>query len=193
MAAAARILAFAGSARVESLNKKVLAVAVAGARAAGAEVTLVDLREYPLPIYDGDWEVEHGLPDVARALRGLFLEHRGLLIAAPEYNSSITPLLKNTIDWVTRTDGARPSLECFEGKVAGLVSAGPGNFGGLRGLVHVRSILGNIRVLVVPEQVAVPRAGEAFDETGKLKDARQNAAVEGVGAAVVRLVAKLYP
>lgn len=188
---AARVLAFAGSARGGSFNKKLLAVAAQGARGAGAEVTVVDLRDLPLPLYDGDLEERDGLPQNARELKRLFLAHQGLLLACPEYNSSITPLLKNTLDWVSRPAEGEAPLACYAGKVAGLVAASPGALGGLRGLVHVRAILSNINVLVVPEQVAVGKAHEAFDAQGALKDAKQRALVESVGAAVARLCARL--
>ena len=122
----ARILAFAGSARRDSLNKKLLQVAVAGARAAGAEVTVLDLRDLPLPLYDGDLEAAEGLPANARALKQQLRAHAGLLLACPEYNSSVTPLLKNAIDWASRAEPGEAPLACFEGKVAGLVSASPG-------------------------------------------------------------------
>ena len=186
-----RILAFAGSARRDSYNKKLVRVAAEGARRAGAEVTLLDLRDLPLPLYDADAEAADGLPPNAVELKRLMLAHQGLLIASPEYNSSISPLLKNAIDWASRPAPGEAALACYAGKVAGLVSASPGALGGLRGLVTVRSILGNIRVLVVPEQVAVPKAAEAFDEQGGLVDARQRAGVENVGAAVARLLVKL--
>ena len=188
---AARLLAFAGSARGGSFNKKLLAVAAQGARSAGAEVTLLDLRDLPLPLYDGDLEERDGLPANALELKRLFLAHQGLLLACPEYNSSITPLLKNTLDWVSRPADGEAPLACYAGKVAGLVAASPGGLGGLRGLVHVRAILSNINVLVVPEQVAVSKAHEAFDAQGALKDAKQRALVENVGAAVAKLCAKL--
>jgi NAD(P)H-dependent FMN reductase len=188
---ATRILAFAGSARAGSYNKQLLAVTVEGARAAGAEVTHVDLREFALPLYDGDLEREHGLPDAARRLRALFHGHSGLLLACPEYNSSITGLLKNTIDWVTRDERGQGTLDAFDGKVAGLVSASPGALGGLRGLVHVRQILGNIRVLVIPQQFALSRAHEAFDPTGALEDPKQAATAGGVGRAVAELLRRL--
>src|SRR5919198_2770214 len=99
---APKILAFAGSTRTESFNKKLVRVAVAGARAAGAEVTLIDLRDFPMPLYDGDLEAKEGLPANARKVKDLFLAHQGLLLSCPEYNSSITGVLKNTIDWVSR-------------------------------------------------------------------------------------------
>lgn len=186
-----RILAFAGSARTASLNKRLAATVSEGARAAGAEVTLIDLRDYPLPLYDGDLEAASGLPKGALELKALFAAHRGLLLACPEYNSSITPLLKNTLDWLSRAAPGEKPLAAFEGKVAGLVAASPGALGGLRGLVHVRAILSNLRVLVVPEQVAVSNAAQAFDDAGHLRDDKQRAAVHAVGAAVARLCAKL--
>lgn len=185
------ILAFAGSRRTESYNKRLVQIAVMGARAAEADVTLIDLRNYPLPLYDGDLEVRDRLPANARKLKDLFLAHRGLLISAPEYNSSITAVLKNVIDWVSRPVPGESSLACFDGKVAALMSASPGALGGLRGLVHLRSILQNIKVLVLPDQVAVPRAGEAFNPDGSLKDAKQQAAVEELGARLAQVLSKL--
>jgi NAD(P)H-dependent FMN reductase len=114
------------------------------------------------------------------------------LISAPEYNSSITAVLKNTIDWVSRPVPGEAPLACFDGKVASLMSASPGALGGLRGLVHVRAILGNIKVLVLPDQVAISRAGEAFNPDGSLKDPKQQAAVEGLGAQLAWVIAKLH-
>jgi NAD(P)H-dependent FMN reductase len=189
--AAPRILAFAGSTRTESFNKRVVKIAVDGARAAGAEVTLIDLRDFPLPLFDGDFEASEGLPPNGRKLKDLFLAHRGLIISAPEYNSSISGVLKNTIDWVSRPVPGEAPLECFTGKVASLMSASPGALGGLRGLVTVRSILGNIGVIVLPDQVAVSRAADAFAPDGSLKDAKQQASIEKLGANVARMLEKL--
>lgn len=186
-----KILAFAGSTRADSYNKRLVKIAVAGARAAGAEVTLIDLRDFPLPLFDGDLEARDGLPANGRKLKDLFLAHQGLLIAAPEYNSSITAVLKNTIDWVSRPVPGEAPLLCFDGKVACLMSASPGALGGLRGLVHVRAILGNIKVVVLPDQVAVPKASQAFKPDGSLADPKQQAAVEGLGARLAWVVSKL--
>jgi len=191
MGTAPGILALAGSTRTDSFNKRLVKIAAAGARAAGAEVTLIDLRDYPLPVYDGDLETKEGLPGNARKLKDLFLANQGLLISAPEYNSSITAVLKNTIDWVSRPVPGEAPLNCFDGKVAALMSASPGALGGLRGLVHVRAILQNIRVLTIPEQVAVSNAGEAFAPDGSLKDAKQRAAVEALGAKVAQVLSRL--
>jgi chromate reductase len=186
-----RILAFAGSTRRESFNKRLIKIAVAGAEAAGAKVTLIDLADYPMPLFNQDLEAEKGLPPEAVALKQLFLENDGLLLSCPEYNSSITPLMKNTVDWVSRQSPGEGALAAYKGKVATLMSASPGRLGGLRGLVHVRSILGNIDVLVTPDQVAVSEANNAFTSDGKLNDAKQHASVEGLGRSLAELLMKL--
>ena len=186
-----RILAFAGSLRTDSFNKKLVQIAAAGARKAGAEVTYIDLKDYPLPIFDQDLEAREGLPANGRKLKDLFLSHQGLLIASPEYNSSVTAVLKNTIDWVSRPAAGESPLQCFDGKVCGLMSASPGALGGLRGLVHIRAILGNIKVLVIHEQIAVPGAAEAFAADGTLKDGAKQTGVEAIGRRVAEVARKL--
>ncbi len=191
MAYTPKVLAFAGSTRTESFNKKLVKIGIGSAKAAGAEVTYLDLRDLPLPVYDGDLEARDGLPENARRLKELFLSHDGLLISAPEYNSSITAVLKNTIDWVSRPVPGEASLACFTDKVAALMSASPGALGGLRGLVHVRAILGNIGVFVLPEQVAVPKAHDAFQPDGTLRDAKQQASIERLGSRLVEILRKL--
>jgi chromate reductase len=185
------ILAFAGSARRDSFNKKLIHIAVRGAEAAGAKVTLVDLAEYPMPLYDQDQEATSGMPENGQRLLDLFKKHDGLMISSPEYNSSITPLLKNTLDWVSRKNGGDPALTAFQGKTAILMSASPGALGGMRGLVHLRAILGNIGVIVLPEQRAVSQAGDAFDEQGNLRDAKVRTGVEGLGARLAAVLGKL--
>ena len=169
-----KIVAFAGSTRTGSFNKKVIAIAADAARAAGAEVTVVELRDLALPLFDEDLEAAHGLPDGAKKFKTLLRESDGFLIASPEYNSSITAALKNAIDWASRAESdGEPPLAAYRGKVAALCSASPGALGGLRGLVHLRAILGNIGVLVLPDQVCISTAHDAFDESGKLKDERK--------------------
>lgn len=185
-----RILAFAGSLREQSYNKKLVRVAADGARAAGAEVTLLDLRDYPLPIFDEDLEAREGLPPNGRKLKDVFLSHDGLLISAAEYNSSLPAVLKNVIDWVSRPESGKPSLACFNDKVAALMAASPGQFGGLRGLFHLRAILQNINVMVLPEMRAVSKAHEAFNQDGSLKDKDLEKAVHGLAAKLVRTVRK---
>ena len=176
-----KILAFAGSLRKDSFNKKLVAIAAQGARDAGAEVTVVDLKDYPMPIYDGDLEDADGIPEKALELKRIFLDHDGLLISAPEYNSSITAVLKNVIDWVSRPQPDEPRLAAYQNKVATLMSASPGALGGLRGLVHVRAILGNIGVIVLPQQIAVSKAHEAFADDGSLNDEQRHSDVLGLG------------
>ena len=191
MSEQAKILAFAGSTRRDSWNKKLIRVAASAARSAGAEVTLVDLADYPMPVYDGDLEDEKGIPEKGLEFKQLMKEHDGFLISCPEYNSSITAALKNTIDWASRQTEDEKPLECFKGKVVTLMSASPGGLGGLRGLVHVRAILGNIGCIVLPEQVAVPSASDAFDDEGLLKDSNKNKQIVGLGVGLARMIAKI--
>ncbi len=188
-----KIIAFAGSARTDSFNKKLVKIAAAGAQAAGADVTCLDLRDLPMPLFDQDLEAREGLPENALKFKQLLKSHQGFLIACPEYNSSITPLLKNSIDWASRPEpGEQPlGLSCFRDKVAVIMSAAAGGLGGLRGLVHVRSILGNIGVLVLPDQKSIPQAYEAFDEQGTLKDPKQQTAVVQLGAKLTSILDKL--
>lgn len=191
MANNAKILAFAGSLRGGSFNKKLLEHAVNGARGAGATVNVIDLKEYPLPVYDGDIEAEHGLPDNARRLKDMFYQHNGLLIASPEYNGSVTAAFKNMIDWVSRQAEGESSLACFRGKVGALVATG-GRLGGVRGLAHARQILSGISVLVLPDQVAIPVGAQAFNEDGTLKDETQQKSVEALGATLTQTLNKLF-
>ncbi|MEH2237694.1 NADPH-dependent FMN reductase [Nostoc sp.] len=191
MASTPKILAFAGSTRIDSYNKKLVKIAAAGAKAAGAEVTYIDLRDLPLPLFDEDLEAQEGLPANARTFKDLLISHQGLLIASPEYNSSLTAVLKNAIDWASRPAPNEIPLAAFAGKVASIMSASPGALGGLRGLVHLRSILGNIKVLVLPDQIAVPKAYEAFNADGTLKDPKQQESIEKLGDGLTKILLKL--
>jgi chromate reductase len=191
MSAKVRLVAFAGSTRLQSFNKKLVRLAARGAQAAGAEVTLIDLRDYPMPLFDEDVEKDKGTPEAGGRFKKLLTEHDGFLISAPEYNSSITGVLKNALDWASRPAPGEPSLVAFQGKFAALMSASPGALGGLRGLVHLRAILGNIGVFLIPDQVAVNRAFEAFNDDGALKDAKLQAGVEGLGRKLAEFVSKI--
>lgn len=191
MASTPKILAFAGSTRIESYNKKLVKIAAAGAQAAGAEVTYIDLRDLPLPLYDEDLEAQEGLPANARTFKDLLISHQGLLIASPEYNSSLTAVLKNAIDWASRPAPNEAPLAAFAGKVATIMSASPGALGGLRGLVHLRSILGNIKVLVLPDQIAVSKAYEAFNPDGTLVDPKQQESIQKLGDGLTKILLKL--
>jgi chromate reductase, NAD(P)H dehydrogenase (quinone) len=183
---APRILAFSGSARRESLNKKLLAAVVDAVRAVGGDVTLVDLRDLPMPLYDGDLEDAEGMPANAAKMVQLITQHEALLIASPEYNSQITPLLKNTIDWCTRAE-ENP----LKGKVAAVVSASPGNFGGIRSMTLARQLLTHLGCHVIPAQCVLPLADKAFNATGHLQEARAQKAVVGVANELVRVTRQL--
>lgn len=186
MSDAPRILALAGSLRAGSYNRRVLAVAADGARTAGADVTGIDLRDFPLPVYDADLESASGLPAAALALKERFRAAEGLLIASPEYNAAISGTLKNALDWVSRpAPGERP-LACFKGKVAALCSASTGALGGIRGLASVRVVLGNLGVVLLPDQVALPKAAEAFDADGNVADPARRKSLMELGAALAR-------
>lgn len=180
-----RILAFSGSARRESLNRKFLAVAVQATREAGGDVTLLDLNDCALPLYHGDLEAAGGLPPNATKLIELITRHDALLIASPEYNSMITPLLKNTIDWCTRGD-ANP----FVGKIAAVISASPGALGGVGSLRLAQQLLLKLGCHVVPGQTVLPHADQAFAERGVLKDARTRKSVQTLAADLVRTAGK---
>ncbi len=175
------ILAFSGSTRKGSVNTKLLHVVAGAARDAGAEVTIADLADYDMPIFNEDLEAAHGLPESVKAFKDLLKAHDGLLIASPEYNSSFSPLLKNAIDWASRPREGETPLECFRGKVAGLLAASPGYFGGYRGLQQVRYLLGNIGVVVLPDMFSLPGAFDAFNEDGSLKDEKQAGMAAGIG------------
>lgn len=192
MTAPVKIIAFAGSTRKESFNKKLVKLSVKGAEAAGAKVTFVDLKDYPMPLYDGDLEAAEGLPLMAQKLKALFEEHQGFLIASPEYNSGYSAVLKNTIDWVSRPSApGAPSLTAFTGKYAALMSAAPGALGGLRGLYQLRELLQNINVTVMPKMQSVGQAAAAFTEQNTLKDEKMAQTVEKIGADLAKLLQRL--
>jgi chromate reductase len=185
-----RILAFAGSSRRDSFNKKLIQNAATGAREAGAECTVVDLRHYPLPIYDGDLEAEQGLPENAAKLKTLLVDATALLIATPEYNGSVPALLKNTLDWTTRSPKATPDLSPYMGKVAGLLASSPGPLGGLRALTELRRQMANLGCVVLPQQVALRKAHEAFGEDGQIANDAHRAQAHDIGAQVANWAAK---
>ncbi len=189
-----KVLIFAGSTRQGSFNKQLARLAAEAARSTGAEVTFIDLRDLRIPLFDEDDESAHGMPQGARTFKGHLRDCDGMIIASPEYNSSITGVLKNALDWASREESdEEPSLVAFRGKVAALMSASPGALGGLRGLVHLRSILGNIGVLVLPDQVTVSHAGEAFGPLGKLNDARKQKQVSELAEKLAQIAGMMKP
>lgn len=159
------------------MHGKLARLAARELRNAGMPVTLADLREYPMPLYDGDSEAAQGMPDTARRFKELVREHDALVVASPEYNGSFSALVKNTIDWISRPAPGEPPLTVFRAKPAALLSASPGPGAGKRGLRHLRELLEMIGMKVVPTQVAVARALEAFDESGNLVRPEDQAAM----------------
>lgn len=166
-----KLLFLSGSARRESLNQKLAIKAAQIAKNKGAAVTVIDLKDFQMPLYDGDLEAAEGLPKTAIKLKNLFIEHDGFYIASPEYNSSFSALLKNALDWISRPhEKDEAPLSAYNGKTAAIGSVAPGAFGGLRGLVPLRMMLGNIMVHVIPNQVAIPFGFDAFDDQDEFKD-----------------------
>jgi chromate reductase, NAD(P)H dehydrogenase (quinone) len=172
MTSAPKLLFFAGSAREHSYNKRLARLGAEIAEANGIGSAFADLGDYPMPLYDADYQALEGIPENARKLEALMKVHTGVFIACPEYNASITPLLKNTLDWISRikNEGEEP-LAAFKTRVFALGAASPGGMGGLRGLNAVRTVLElGLSALVLPDQFAVPRAAEAWDDHGHLKN-----------------------
>lgn len=165
-----KILLFSGSTRTESLNNKLTKLAAAELTALGAEVSHISLADYPLPLYNGDEEAADGIPENARRLKALFRDHHGIFIGCPEYNASLTPLLKNTIDWVTRVHDETRAITAFRDRVFAIGCAA-GGFGGLRASMALRQILEiGLGATVIPEQVLIRSAMNAFDENGQFLD-----------------------
>jgi NAD(P)H-dependent FMN reductase len=177
-----KILVFAGSIRTGSFNARLAALAAKELALAGADVTRISLEDYPLPIYDGDTEAESGAPAHARSLKDMMASHQGVFIASPEYNASITPLLKNTIDWISRVRvRGEPPLAAFKNRVFALGGASDSPYGAMRSLMALRQVLElGCGALVLPEQITVFRASEAFDEMDNLKEERAVASLKRV-------------
>lgn len=176
------LLFIAGSAREASLNKRLARAAAQKAKAGGIPATFADLGDYPMPMYDGDIEATAGPPENARKLKALMSAHKGIFIASPEYNAGVTPLLKNALDWVSRVrEDDEPPLQVYKTRVFMLAAASPGALGGVRGLMMLRQVLANgLGALVLPDQMLLPRASEAFDDDGQLKDGRQREQLENL-------------
>ncbi len=182
MSQSIKLLFLAGSQREGSLNKKLARLGAEVAHANGIQTTFADLGDYPMPIYDGDMEAREGVPENAHKLKALMMVHGGIFIASPEYNASIPPLLKNALDWISRIrDDGEPPLHVYKSRVFALAAASPGALGGVRGLIVLRQtlVLG-LGALVLPDQILVPRAAEAFDDNGHLHDKAQMALLKEV-------------
>ncbi len=180
-----KILAFAGSTGTLSLNKRLVSHAAQLAQQLGAEVKIIDLKNYPLPLYDSDLEKESGVPENALAIRAMMMDSNGILLSCPEYNSAISGVLKNTIDWVSRPVPDQMALAAFTGKTAALLAASPSRLGGIRALASVRSILSSLGMIVIPKQYGLGSAKNAFDENNTLID---ESAHRGVSAVVEQLI-----
>ncbi|MBP0437491.1 NADPH-dependent FMN reductase [Tianweitania sediminis] len=187
-----RILVFAGSLRVGAFSGQVADVAQKELALQGAEVTRISLGDYPLPLMDQNLEREKGIPGEAMQLARQILAHDGILIASPEYNASIPPLLKNAIDWVSRVrrDGDR-AVKPFGEQAAALCSSSDGAFAGMRGLYHLRAVLMACGAEVVTPQCSVPHASKAFDSNGDLVEERLRKQMETVCRALVQRAAQL--
>lgn len=187
-----KILAFAGSTRLRSYNKMLVKYAAQVAEQQGAQVSQIDLRDYPLPLYNGDLEEQSGIPENALQIRSLLRENHGVLLSCPEYNSAISAVLKNTIDWVSRPIPGDPPLVAFSGKTAALLAATPGSLSGIRTLVSVRTILGNIGMIVIPKQYGLGSAAQAFDASGTLLDETAQKQVTEVVRQLVTVTAGIH-
>jgi NAD(P)H-dependent FMN reductase len=164
----AKTLVLAGSIRTGSLNRKLAGETANALRRAGVEATFADLRDYPMPIYDGDLEAASGLPENARTLKVLAREADGFAIVSPEYNGSYPAVLKNAMDWMSRPEPGEGPLEAFRGKPAAVLSASPGPGGGARVLKQLRELLEMMRMKVTPHAVSLARSADAFDADGHL-------------------------
>src|SRR5215467_9123736 len=172
-----KILVIPGSLRTGSYNARLAALATKELVLADADVTRISLADYPLPLYDADLTARSGPPPNAVKLKQLVSAHSGVFIASPEYNASITPLIKNTIDWISVVrERDEAQLAVYQNRAFALGAASPGRSGGMQSLITLRQVLAiGCRAFVVPEQVTIPNAGEAFDASDELKDARAGA------------------
>ncbi len=186
-----KIVAFAGSSRVDSFNKKLIKVSIPYLEEFGAEVVFLDLKDYQLPVFDEDAEAAQGLPPLVRELKDIFISADGFLISSPEYNGFFSGLFKNTIDWLSRMVEGYPPLECFQHKTVGLMAASPGGLGGIRVLPHVRHLLSNLQMYVIPGQFGLGNAGSAFSSEGSLIDKKQQESVKNICKNLVEITKAL--
>jgi chromate reductase len=188
-----KILVFAGSIRTGSFNARLAAIAAKEIARAEAEVTRISLLDFPLPLYDGDHEARSGAPENAVKLKRMFCAHQGVFIASPEYNASLSPLLKNTIDWISRVrENKEPPLSAYRNRVFALGAASNGTYGGMRSIMALRQSLElGCGALVIPEQIAVREASHAFDENDELKDERSAALLRTLARRLVELARQI--
>lgn len=192
MAKKPKILAFAGSLREHSYSKRVVKTAIEGAKKAGADVTFIDLRDYPMPIYNSDDHEKNGFDENALEFQKLLGESDGFLICSPEYNASIPGGLKNAIDWASRKSPDYDQIEVFKGKCAAIMTASPGAFGGIRCLNHLRAALTIMLVNVLPSEIAVSKVGSLFEgDAQEMSDEKMKHILHELGASLVDNIKKL--
>jgi NAD(P)H-dependent FMN reductase len=187
-----KILAFAGSTRKESFNKRLAKIALLAADKAGAETTFIDLHDYDMPLYSEDLLAEHGMPEGVIAFKEMLKNHNGFLITSPEYNGSLTGTLKNAIDWGTIKADGEERMACWNGKIAGLLSASPGGLGGIRGLHHLRTILAGIGTFVLPNHLAVGNSTTNLQNDEQITDEKLQLQLESLTHEMVRVIRGLH-
>src|SRR6266576_7228225 len=183
---ALKILVIPGSLRTGSLNAKLAATAAYQFAQAGADVTRISLGDFPLPIYDGDLQTKSGVPKSAINLKRMMSAHHGVLIVTPEYNSSVPALVKNTIDWITRVQDAHEARgQVFRERAFAIASASGGRLGGARALAALRLVLSACHATVIPNQLALPFADDAYDEMDRLKNAADSDALKALARQLI--------
>ena len=187
-----KILAFAGSTRKESFNKRLAKIALLAADSAGADTTFIDLRDYNMPLYCDDLLHEHGMPDGVIAFKEMLKSHNGFIIASPEYNGSLTGTLKNAIDWATIKADGEERMACWNGKIAGLISASPGGLGGIRGLANLRAILAGIGTFVLPSHLAVGNSTENLQSDKQITNENLQKQLQALSNEMVRVIRGLH-
>ena len=187
-----KVIALCGSGRRHSLNRKLLEISAQGAREAGGEITFISSADYQLPIYEGDVEYTHGVPESVRDLQRLFEEHTALLVASPEHNGGFSASLKNAIDWISRPlANGKPGIPLISTKVAAVVSASPGPMGGVRSMLGMRGVLEKLGAIVIPQGFSLGNAHLAFTETGRLVDDKADVEARLVGYRLVEVTRQL--
>jgi len=186
-----KVLAFSGSARRASFNQAAVSVAARGAELAGAEVTLINLADYPMPMFNEDDESASGVPEKAQAFKQLLLSHDAFIIASPEYNSSYPALLKNAIDWASRMQEGEKPLQAFKGKPVAIMAASAGALGGMRVLVVLKMLLGNIGMHVLPNQKAIGKVNTLINDNGELDDEKTVKQIHQLATQLVEFATKL--
>ena len=186
-----QFVAFAGSSRTDSINKKLIKASIPFLEEQGVDVKFVDMKDYQLPLYDEDVEREQGLPKEVRELKDMFITADGFLISSPEYNGFFSGGFKNLLDWLSRPVEGYPPMECFDGKTVALLAASPGGLGGIRVLPHVRHLLSNLRMHVIPSQFGLGNAFKAFGDDGKLIDEKQKESVQNLCISLVKITKAL--